>query len=234
MIHEVQNKHAPDTEITGCSCHHAPSGVSDLGGYAPNFETGAADSAAHRVRLLLVLDIDDPASGGPHLFEAEASALHQLFKRSGRAEQRLSLRLAVASTYAPDEVARAFSRADLPTPRVIQLDAYARPNVSAQTDAAAKLAQTALACNARLAATIVIAGTPLDLPLLTESARGYALEGAGRACFAAADAAFPARRDNGLARALAHLMHQLVSDPVSADRNGGVIPFHPKGAGCRP
>lgn len=246
MIHGIQNKQTRDTEGAGRSCRHAPSGASGpsgassrsgasgRSGCATNFEPDAAGSAAQRARLLLVLDIDDPVSGGPHLFETEADALRLLCKENGCVEQHPSLRLAVASAYGPDEVARAFSRADLPTPRVIQLDAYAEPNVSAQTDAATKLAQTALVCGARLSTTIVIAGTPLDLPLLTEAAQGYALGGAGRACFAAADKTFPARRDNGLAHALAHLMHQLASDPADADQNGRVIPFHPIGAGCRP
>lgn len=213
---------------------HALNGVSGPSGYVPGFETGTVDSVAHRTCWLLLLDIDDPASGGPHLFDAEADALHRLCKESGRVEQRPTLHLAVASAYTPDEVASALGRADLPTPRVIQLNAYAEPNVSAQTDAAAKLAQTALACGASLSTTIVIAGTPLDLPLLTEAALSYALEGAGRACLAAADAAFPTRRNSGLAHALAYLMHQLASCAVDAGRTGNVIPFHPKGTGCRP
>ncbi|HJG62359.1 MAG TPA: hypothetical protein K8W21_05200 [Enorma massiliensis] len=177
-----------------------------------------------------MLDIDDPASGGPLLTAPEAQALSDLLSMAKEAREKPRslaaphILLAAASSYSAHEVVRAFSQAGLPSPRVILLDAYENPAVLAQADATTKLAQASLASGSRLQDAIVIAATPYDLPLLSEAGTAYALEGAGSACRAAADFTFPARRKGGLAQALAYLCCHLFSS--EGDR-GGVVPFRP-------
>lgn len=195
-----------------------------------------AASTAGGTRHLLVLDIDDPASGGPLLTAPEAQALSDLLRMAKatrekpRALAAPHILLAAASSYSAHEVVRAFSQAGLPSPRVILLDAYENPAVLAQADATTKLAQASLASGSRLQDAIVIAATPYDLPLLSEAGTAYALEGAGSACRAAADFTFPARRKGGLAQALAYLCCHLFSS--EGDR-GGVVPFRPLDAAER-
>lgn len=185
---------------------------------------------ANDTRHLLVLDIDDPASGGPLLTVPEAQALSDLLRMAKEACEKPHalaaprILLAAASSYSAHEVVRAFSQAGLPSPRVILLDAYENPAVLAQADATTKLAQASLASGSRLQDAIVIAATPYDLPLLSEAGTAYALEGAGNACRAAADFTFPARRKGGLAQALAYLCHNLFP---SESNHGGVVPFRP-------
>lgn len=189
-----------------------------------------AASTANGTRHLLVLDIDDPASGGPLLTVPEAQALSDLLRMAKatrekpRALAAPHILLAAASSYSAHEVVRAFSQAGLPSPRVILLDAYENPAVLAQADATTKLAQASLASGSRLQDAIVIAATPYDLPLLSEAGTAYALEGAGSACRAAADFTFPARRKGGLAQALAHLCRNLFSNESDY---GGIVHFHP-------
>lgn len=189
-----------------------------------------APPTANGTHHLLVLDIDDPASGGPLLTVPEAQALSDLLRMAKEAREKPHalaaprILLAAASSYSAHEVVRAFSQAGLPSPRVILLDAYENPAVLAQADAATKLAQASLASGSRLQDAIVIAATPYDLPLLSEAGTAYALEGAGNACRAAADFTFPARRKGGLAQALAYLCRNLF--PSEGDR-GGVVPFRP-------
>lgn len=189
-----------------------------------------AASTAGGTHHLLVLDIDDPASGGPLLTVPEAQALSDLLRMAKTAREKPHalaaprILLAAASSYSAHEVVRAFSQAGLPSPRVILLDAYENPAVLAQVDAATKLAQASLASSSRLQDAIVIAATPYDLPLLSEAGTAYALEGAGSACRAAADFTFPARRKGGLAQALAYLCHNLFP---SESNHGGVVPFRP-------
>lgn len=189
-----------------------------------------AASTAGGTHHLLVLDIDDPASGGPLLTVPEAQALSNLLRMAKEAREKPHalaaprILLAAASSYSAHEVVRAFSQAGLPSPRVILLDAYENPAVLAQADAATKLAQASLASSSRLQDAIVIAATPYDLPLLSEAGIAYALEGAGSACRAAADFTFPARRKGGLAQALAYLCHNLFP---SESNHGGVVPFRP-------
>ena len=189
-----------------------------------------AASTANGTRHLLVLDIDDPASGGPLLTVPEAQALSDLLRMAKEAREKPHalaaprILLAAASSYSAHEVVRAFSQAGLPSPRVMLLDAYENPAVLAQADATTKLAQASLASGSRLQDAIVIAATPYDLPLLSEAGTAYALEGAGSACRAAADFTFPARRKGGLAQALACLCHNLF--PSESNR-GGVVPFRP-------
>lgn len=189
-----------------------------------------AASTAGGTHHLLVLDIDDPASGGPLLTVPEAQALSDLLRMAKAAREKPRslavprILLAAASSYSAHEVVRAFSQAGLPSPRVILLDAYENPAVLAQADAATKLAQASLASGSRLQDAIVIAATPYDLPLLSEAGTAYALEGAGSACRAAADFTFPARRKGGLAQALAYLCHNLFP---SESNHGGVVPFRP-------
>ena len=168
-----------------------------------------------------MLDIDDPASGGPLLTVPEAQALSDLLRMAKAAREKPRslaaprILLAAASSYSAHEVVRAFSQAGLPSPRVMLLDAYENPAV---------LAQASLASGSRLQDAIVIAATPYDLPLLSEAGTAYALEGAGNACRAAADFTFPARRKGGLAQALAYLCHNLFP---SESNHGGVVPFRP-------
>lgn len=189
-----------------------------------------APPTANDTRHLLVLDIDDPASGGPFLTVPEAQALSDLLRMAKEAREKPHalaaprILLAAASSYPAHEVVRAFSQAGLPSPRVILLDAYENPAVLAQADATTKLAQASLASGSRLQDAIVIAATPYDLPLLSEAGTAYALEGAGNACRAAADFTFPARRKGGLAQALAYLCHNLFP---SESNHGGVVPFRP-------
>lgn len=189
-----------------------------------------AASTANGSRHLLVLDIDDPASGGPLLTVPEAQALSDLLRMAKEAREKPRslaaprILLAAASSYSAHEVVRAFSQAGLPSPRVILLDAYENPAVLAQADATTKLAQASLASGSRLQDAIVIAATPYELPLLSEAGTAYALEGAGSACRAAADFTFPARQKGGLAQALAYLCHNLF--PSESD-HGGVVPFRP-------
>ena len=189
-----------------------------------------AASTAGGTHHLLVLDIDDPASGGPLLTVPEAQALSNLLRMAKATREKPRslaaprILLAAASSYSAHEVVRAFSQAGLPSPRIILLDAYENPAVLAQADATTKLAQASLASGSRLQDAIVIAATPYDLPLLSEAGTAYALEGAGSACRAAADFTFPARRKGGLAQALAHLCRNLF--PSEGDR-GGVVPFRP-------
>ena len=195
-----------------------------------------AASTANGTRHLLVLDIDDPASGGPLLTVPEAQALSDLLHMAKEAREKPHalaaprILLAAASSYSAHEVVRAFSQAGLPSPRVMLLDAYENPAVLAQADATTKLAQASLASGSRLQDAIVIAATPYDLPLLSEAGTAYALEGAGSACRAAADFTFPARRKGGLAQALACLCHNLF--PSESNR-GGVVPFRPLDAAER-
>lgn len=189
-----------------------------------------AASTAGGTHHLLVLDIDDPASGGPLLTVPEAQALSDLLRMAKEAREKPHalatprILLAAASSYSAHEVVRAFSQAGLPSPRVILLDAYENPAVLAQADATTKLVQASLASGSRLQDAIVIAATPYDLPLLSEAGTAYALEGAGNACRAAADFTFPARRKGGLAQALAYLCHNLFP---SESNHGGVVPFRP-------
>lgn len=189
-----------------------------------------APPTANGTRHLLVLDIDDPASGGPLLTVPEAQALSDLLRMAKEAREKPHalaaprILLAAASSYSAHEVVRTFSQAGLPSPRVILLDAYENPAVLAQADAATKLAQASLASGSRLQDAIVIAATPYDLPLLSEAGTAYALEGAGNACRAAADFTFPARRKGGLAQALAYLCRNLFP---SESNHGGVVPFRP-------
>lgn len=189
-----------------------------------------AASTAGGTHHLLVLDIDDPASGGPLLTVPEAQALSDLLRMAKAAREKPRslaaphILLAAASSYSTHEVVRAFSQAGLPSPRVILLDAYENPAVLAQADATTKLAQASLASGSRLQDAIVIAATPYDLPLLSEAGTAYALEGAGSACRAAADFTFPARRKGGLAQALAHLCRNLFSNESDY---GGIVHFHP-------
>lgn len=195
-----------------------------------------AASTANGTRHLLVLDIDDPASGGPLLTAPEAQALSDLLRMAKATREKPRplasphILLAAASSYSAHEVVRAFSQAGLPSPRVILLDAYENPAVLAQADATTKLAQASLASGSRLQDAIVIAATPYDLPLLSEAGTAYALEGAGSACRAAADFTFPARRKGGLAQALAYLCCHLFSS--EGDR-GGIVPFRPLDAAER-
>lgn len=189
-----------------------------------------AASTTNGTHHLLVLDIDDPASGGPLLTVPEAQALSDLLRMAKEAREKPHalaahrILLAAASSYSAHEVVRAFSQAGLPSPRVILLDAYENPAVLAQADAATKLAQASLASGSRLQDAIVIAATPYDLPLLSEAGTAYALEGAGGACRAAADSTFPARRKGGLAQALTCLCRDLFP---SESNHGGVVPFRP-------
>lgn len=189
-----------------------------------------AASTTNGTHHLLVLDIDDPASGGPLLTVPEAQALSDLLRMAKEAREKPHalaaprILLAAASSYSAHEVVRAFSQAGLPSPRVILLDAYENPAVLAQADATTKLAQASLASGSRLQDAIVIAATPYDLPLLSEAGTAYALEGAGNACRAAADFTFPARRKGGLAQALACLCRNLFP---SESNHGGVVPFRP-------
>lgn len=189
-----------------------------------------AASTTNGTHHLLVLDIDDPASGGPLLTVPEAQALSDLLRMAKEAREKPHalaaprILLAAASSYSAHEVVRAFSQAGLPSPRVILLDAYENPAVLAQADATTKLAQASLASGSRLQDAIVIAATPYDLPLLSEAGTAYALEGAGSACRAAADFTFPTRRKGGLAQALTCLCHNLF--PSESNR-GGVVPFRP-------
>ena len=195
-----------------------------------------AASTANGTHHLLVLDIDDPASGGPLLTVPEAQALSDLLRMAREAREKPRplaaphILLAAASSYSAHEVVRAFSQAGLPSPRVILLDAYENPAVLAQADAAKKLAQASLASGSRLQDAVVIAATPYDLPLLSEAGTAYALEGAGSACRAAADFTFPARRKGGLAQALAHLCRNLFSNESDY---GGIVPFRPLDAAER-
>lgn len=195
-----------------------------------------AASTAGGTHHLLVLDIDDPASGGPLLTVPEAQALSDLLRMAKAAREKPRslaaprILLAAASSYSAHEVVRAFSQAGLPSPRIILLDAYENPAVLAQADATTKLAQASLASGSRLQDAIVIAATPYDLPLLSEAGTAYALEGAGSACRAAADFTFPARRKGGLAQALAHLCRNLFP---SESNHGGVVPFRPLDAAER-
>lgn len=195
-----------------------------------------AASTAGGTHHLLVLDIDDPASGGPLLTVPEAQALSDLLcmvkeaREKSRALAAPRILLAAASSYSAHEVVRAFSQAGLPSPRVILLDAYENPAVLAQADATTKLAQASHASGSRLQDAIVIAATPYDLPLLSEAGTAYALEGAGNACRAAADFTFPARRKGGLAQALAYLCRNLFP---SESNHGGVVPFRPLDAAER-
>lgn len=189
-----------------------------------------AASTTNGTHHLLVLDIDDPASGGPLLTVPEAQALSDLLRMAKEAREKPHalaaprILLAAASSYSAHEAVRAFSQAGLPSPRVILLDAYENPAVLAQADATTKLAQALLANGSRLQDAIVIAATPYDLPLLSEVGTAYALEGAGNACRAAADFTFPARRKGGLAQALAYLCRNLFP---SESNHGGVVPFRP-------
>lgn len=195
-----------------------------------------AASTANGTRHLLVLDIDDPASGGPLLTVPEAQALSDLLRMAKAAREKPRalaaphILPAAASSYSAHEVVRAFLQAGLPSPRVILLDAYENPAVLAQADATTKLAQASLASGSRLQDAIVIAATPYNLPLLSEAGTAYALEGAGSACRAAADFTFPARRKGGLAQALAHLCRNLFSNESDY---GGIVPFHPLDAAER-
>ncbi len=173
-----------------------------------------AASTTNGTHHLLVLDIDDPASGGPLLtvprprrYRTSSAWRRRRAKPHALAAPRILL--AAASSYSAHQAVRAFSQAGLPSPRVILLDAYENPAVLAQADATTKLAQALLANGSRLQDAIVIAATPYDLPLLSEVGTAYALEGAGNACCAAADFTFPARRKGGLAQALAYLCRNL-------------------------
>ena len=172
-----------------------------------------AASTAGGTHHLLVLDIDDPASGGPLLTVPEAQALSDLLRMAKatrekpRALAAPHILLAAASSYSTHEVVRAFSQAGLPSPRVILLDAYENPAVLAQADATTKLAQASLASSSRLQDAIVIAATPYDLPLLSEAGTAYALEGAGAPAAPQQTSPFPhAGRAH---EALAHLCRNL-------------------------
>ena len=226
--------HAP------CSSSHAPCSSSrashDKDPASHILDLKNAASTANGTRHLLVLDIDDPASGGPLLTVPEAQALSDLLRMAKEAREKPRalvaprIQLAAASSYSAYEVVQAFSQAGLPSPRVILLDAYENPAVVAQADATTKLAQASLASGSRLQDAIVIAATPYDLPLLSEAGTAYALEGAGSACRAAADFTFPARRKGGLAQALAHLCRNLFSNESDY---GGIVPFRPLDAAER-
>ncbi|WP_291289131.1 hypothetical protein [Enorma sp.] len=149
---------------------------------------------------LVVIDLDDPAGGGPRITDAERKALDVVTRR---------LDIAIATSYEPDELLRHLERqgmteAQLADFDVISLDASALPGAPARpTD---ELARICRKHGATFRSTAVIAACPNDTPLALEVGTVLALAGAGRACEDIAARVFPPRAAGGLTLALFALL----------------------------
>lgn len=169
------------------------------GANAAKGRTGAYAVARRLPPQLIIIDIDDPAGGGPRLSALERRAVIEVARRG--------IAIAVATAYTPEEALRAFEDLEIARPTVMplapQTGSAATPN---PIDAAAQMAHMVRTARVTLPRVAVIAATPLDLPLMLEAGRALALAGAGRQCCAAADARFPARAHGGLAQALRFLI----------------------------
>lgn len=176
--------------------HGRPRGTHHAGEIPNEAEVGAGAADRWLPPRLVIIDIDDPARGGPRLSGPELRAANEAVHRG--------IAIAVASAYAPEEAASAFDGIEMAPPPVIQLN----PDIESAAapspiDAAAQMANIIHMAHVTLPRVAVVAATPLDLPLILEAGRAFALAGAGRRCRAAADALFPARAQGGLAQALA-------------------------------
>lgn len=151
---------------------------------------------------LAVLDIDDPASGGPTLSLREEALLAELLN--------YNTPLVLATAYEAERLVGAVSdprlRAALELAPIISLDPAGPPLADS---GAAMLAQTCSRLGGRLDSILVVAATPLDAPLALEADTTWALRGSGPTCEAVARQTFPPRDQGGLTQALRHLTERL-------------------------
>lgn len=151
---------------------------------------------------LVVIDLDDPAGGGPRVTTAERKALDVVARRLG---------VAIATSYEPDELLwhlerQSMAAAQLADFDIISLGASTMPGASARP--ADELARICRKHGATFRSTIVIAASPHDIPLALEAGTVLALAGAGRACEDIAARVFPPRAAGGLTLALFALLGQ--------------------------
>lgn len=146
---------------------------------------------------LIVLDIDDPAAGGPRLSAHEARDLKTLLDAGAH--------IAFATAYDPGMLRHASSDAAL-RPILESSDVIALGDTqSAGNDPASNLVQACRRQHVRLDATCLVATNPLDAPLALEVGLTLALRGAGPINETAAAAVFPERDRGGLMLALRRL-----------------------------
>lgn len=146
---------------------------------------------------LIVLDIDDPAAGGPRLSAHEARDLKALLDSGAH--------IAFATAYDPGLLHHASSDADL-RPTLESSDVIALGDAhGAGNDPASNLVQACRRQHVRLDATCLVATNPLDAPLALEVGLTLAMRGTGPINETAAAAVFPERDRGGLMLALRRL-----------------------------
>ncbi|OUP09750.1 hypothetical protein [Collinsella sp. An2] len=146
---------------------------------------------------LVVLDIDDPAAGGPRLSAHEVRDLKTLLDSGAN--------IAFATAYEPGLLRHVSSDAAL-RPTLESTDVIALDDAQGVgNDPASNLVQACRRQHTRLDATCLVATNPLDAPLALEVGLTLALRGAGPINETTAAAVFPERDRGGLMLALRRL-----------------------------
>ena len=161
---------------------------------------------------LVVVDLDDPADGGPRVCDREICMLSALAERAT---------LAVATSYSAREALEELARSGMPgklLSRMAVIELEAGDDGRRAAGPVDRLAQLCSLYSSTFAATTVIAATPSDYPLALEAGTVYALLGAGGTNQLIASRLFPARKDGGLVRALEALR---TSMGANGQREGG-------------